>query len=172
MTPQLNTLFVHTVPGVPLTAELFHYRIGNGIRELDARFMLCRDSNGSVYLGICEKATVFDEPATPLISATIWDVPNQQFRLRTPGSKEQILSSENGILGAPYRPVRLDGGGAVQSHLGYPVYRVNNIDGLLYSPALEIAMIYTEDIPTGSHEYVVQRVHRGEPDLHRFEFGV
>jgi hypothetical protein len=102
----------------------------------------------------------------------IWDVPSRLFRLRIRAAKEQAVSAENGILGAPYRPVRLDSIDPPTSHLGYTIYAVSKVNGLRYSPALELAMFHTEDAPNGKHEYVVQSVQRGEPDLRMFDVGI
>jgi hypothetical protein len=95
MTSQLHSLFVHTAPDIPLTAELFRYTVANGIRELDMRYVICRDSVGSVYRGIREKQTAFGESATPLISAITWDVPNRQFRLCSRGDKERMFDFDS-----------------------------------------------------------------------------
>lgn len=167
--PILHPLFLHTPPAKPLSADVFRYTVRVGHFHLDFRTVLCRDSLGSVYLGICESPAPFGEPSPALACAMIWDVAHQVFRLRQGDTPESATPVEGGVLGYPFRPVVLAGGGVPQSHLGYRISPAANAPGVLYSPALELAMIHKEALSNGiSRESVVQSIQPGAPDLSAF----
>lgn len=172
MPSQMHPYFYRTVPGIPLTAELFQYAVApDGSRKLELRQGIARDRAGSVYVGVCAAPTPFSEPALPFAAVVIWDVPGQKFRLRSLGAPEQAEDAVGGIFPAgPGVRVLPDPTIPPTTHLDFPTFAVRGTPQLIYCPSLEIAMLYREETPNATaREYVIQSIVPGDPALDAYE---
>jgi hypothetical protein len=162
----IHPFFLRTVPGVPLTAELYEYQVVEGTYHLAMRYLISRDRLGSVYLGVCSRAAPFGEPTPPLAVVCIWEVPTKQMKLRVAGGEEQVEGGPGSIFPAESQiPVILDRTTPPTSHLGYSLYGVEGHPHLRYCPSLEIAVSYTDESIKRGRVFIIQAVTPGEPSL-------
>jgi hypothetical protein len=140
-----------------------------GAYDLTMRYLLSRDSVGSIYLGVCGQVAPFGEPTPPFTVVCVWDVPSKQLRLSEAGGQVQVEGGTGGIFPAEsHLPVILDRATGPTTHLGYTLYGVEGRPGLRYCPSLEIAFIYSDKSPEGMRELVIQAITRGEPSLEAY----
>lgn len=165
--PNLNRLFLRTIPDSPLRAELFQYVLaGDGVRTLELRYVISRDDLGSVYMGICEGTPPFGDPAPPFAAAFVWDVKARQIKIRVRDREEQIEDAADAVFPAgPGLNVPLSSSKPLQTHLGYKIYAVEGHNYLWYCPLLSMAMIEKNSPDNPDREFVVQSVIQGNPDL-------
>jgi hypothetical protein len=163
----LHRLFIHNASHLPLTAELFRYVRNNNVYDLKLRCSIARTNEGSVYLGIREIPTPHDTEGSPFAVVISWDVATGAFTVRDRATGGQSVTSA--VLANNFRPVVLDMARPPQRHLGYSIYFVKDADGILYCPALELAIIDQRSVAGQEYKEIVGSVKRGEPDLLQFD---
>jgi hypothetical protein len=120
-----------------------------------------------VYLGIRETPTEHDTDGSSFAVVILWDAVTGDFTVRDRATGEQSVT--NDVLANTFRPVVLDMAEPPRRHLGYSIYFVQGADGILYCPALELAVVDKRNLAGREYEFVVQSVQRGEPDLLQFD---
>lgn len=167
MTTHMNPLFLRTAPNIPLVAELFQYEVdSDGRYTLEARYLISRTLEGSVYLGVCEIPLPFGEPESQFAAIMIWDVIAEKFILRVPGAPDRVKDLKGAILPAGAgAQVAWDPASPAHQHLGFTIHAVQNWPTLWYCPTLELALLYREKTEP-EREYVIQRLTQGQPTIH------